>query len=196
MSTLTEIKNRTTCRAPTKHASAAPPALCQHCGLRPVNSPRGLCGRCYQTYAIRALYPFVPQADRYLCRHCGLRPINSPRGLCRGCYSNPRARPLYSPVKRLNTHPCLHCRQRLADPANGSRGLCHVCSRDPALKARYPSKSDPRLGQQEPTVPIARVLAARPTDARPGTPEKIAVLEARAAAGEYLWHPLDYRDQD
>jgi hypothetical protein len=33
--------------------------------------------------------------------------------------------------------------------------------------------------------------AATPTHARPGSPEKIAVLEARAAAGEALFHPDD-----
>lgn len=48
-------------------------------------------------------------------------------------------------------------------------------------------------------VPRPRVLVERfhaapcpePTDAMPGTPDKIAVLAARAAAGVALWHPLD-----
>lgn len=30
-----------------------------------------------------------------------------------------------------------------------------------------------------------------PTDARPGTPEKLAVLAHRAVAGNELWHPDD-----
>ena len=30
-----------------------------------------------------------------------------------------------------------------------------------------------------------------PTDARPGSPEKLAVLARRAAAGKELWHPDD-----
>lgn len=30
-----------------------------------------------------------------------------------------------------------------------------------------------------------------PTDALPGTPEKVAVLTKRLAAGQLLWHPLD-----
>lgn len=34
-------------------------------------------------------------------------------------------------------------------------------------------------------------LAPEPTDARPGTPEKVAVLAERAARGLCLWHPLD-----
>lgn len=32
-----------------------------------------------------------------------------------------------------------------------------------------------------------------PTQARPATPEKLAVLIARAEAGEELWHPDDWQ---
>lgn len=35
------------------------------------------------------------------------------------------------------------------------------------------------------------VPCAAPTSALPGTPEKIAVLAQRRAAGQDLWHPLD-----
>jgi hypothetical protein len=34
-------------------------------------------------------------------------------------------------------------------------------------------------------------MAARPTAAAPGTPEKVAVLEERARLGLSLWHPCD-----
>jgi hypothetical protein len=34
-------------------------------------------------------------------------------------------------------------------------------------------------------------LAAEPTDALPGTPAKVAVLEERARLGLCLWHPDD-----
>lgn len=34
----------------------------------------------------------------------------------------------------------------------------------------------------------------QPTDAAPGSPEKIAVLHARALAGFPLWHPSDRAD--
>jgi hypothetical protein len=34
-------------------------------------------------------------------------------------------------------------------------------------------------------------LPAQPTDALPGSPEKVAVLEERARLGVSLWHPLD-----
>jgi hypothetical protein len=30
-----------------------------------------------------------------------------------------------------------------------------------------------------------------PTDAPPGSPEKVAILEQRARLGQALWHPLD-----
>jgi len=32
-----------------------------------------------------------------------------------------------------------------------------------------------------------------PTDALPGSPEKLQILEDRARRGQYLWHPLDAR---
>jgi hypothetical protein len=35
--------------------------------------------------------------------------------------------------------------------------------------------------------------ASTPTDAMPGTPAKIAVIRARLARGESLWHPEDER---
>jgi hypothetical protein len=34
-------------------------------------------------------------------------------------------------------------------------------------------------------------LPPRPTDALPGTPEKVAILAERARLGVALWHPLD-----
>jgi hypothetical protein len=42
----------------------------------------------------------------------------------------------------------------------------------------------------------ARPLPAEPTDALPGSEEKIRVLAQRAERGEQLWHPLDRRGQD
>lgn len=33
--------------------------------------------------------------------------------------------------------------------------------------------------------------ASKPTTARPGTKDKVAVLAARVVAGEELWHPAD-----
>lgn len=41
--------------------------------------------------------------------------------------------------------------------------------------------------------PIVQTRMPTPTDAIPGSPEKVRVLEARYLAGESLWHPLDAR---
>jgi hypothetical protein len=51
--------------------------------------------------------------------------------------------------------------------------------------ARHPCQRE-GLGLDWPTA-----APAVPTDARPGTPEKIAVLAARAERDEELWHPED-----
>jgi hypothetical protein len=37
----------------------------------------------------------------------------------------------------------------------------------------------------------AAKLAAQPTTALPGSPEKVAILEQRARLGLALWHPQD-----
>lgn len=42
----------------------------------------------------------------------------------------------------------------------------------------------------------SRPLPATPTLALPGSPEKLAVLEARAAAGVQLFHPRDGDAED
>ena len=38
--------------------------LCRHCGLSPVQRPRGLCWSCYYTPGVRALYPPVSNCYR------------------------------------------------------------------------------------------------------------------------------------
>ncbi len=82
---------------------------------------------------------------------------------------------------------CRHC-QRV--PSNRPRGLCWSCYYTPGVRELYPSTSkfarrgvDDFYGEAH--------LAAQPTSARPGTPEKVAVLEERARLGVSLWHPLD-----
>lgn len=84
---------------------------------------------------------------------------------------------------------CRHCKHlRLWT----CRGLCWTCIHTPEISQAYPSESkfsqDSGVGKfyglGKPTTP---------TNALPGTPEKVAVLEARAAAGEQMWHPEDGR---
>lgn len=83
--------------------------------------------------------------------------------------------------------PCRRC-SKVANLQ--TRGLCWACYHTPGIREQYPSLS--KFGQVS---VAATILGPRrlptPTRARPGTPEKIAVLAARVAAGEYLFHPDD-----
>jgi hypothetical protein len=82
---------------------------------------------------------------------------------------------------------CRHC-QRV--PSNRPRGLCWSCYYTPGVRELYPSTSKFARRGVDDFNGEAR-LAAQPTTARPGTPEKVAVLEERARLGVSLWHPLD-----
>lgn len=62
------------------------------------------------------------------------------------------------------------------------RRRCQSC-RDNAFRGRTHALA----GDTNKRGPLPKV----PTTARPGTPEKVAVLEARVKAGEQLNHPLD-----
>ncbi len=80
---------------------------------------------------------------------------------------------------------CRHCQKWVA---TRPRGLCWVCYYAPGVRELYPAQSRAsvivdRFGKFPPP--------AFPTRARPGTPEKIAVLHARALARCQLWHPDD-----
>jgi hypothetical protein len=81
---------------------------------------------------------------------------------------------------------CRHCHQaKVGRP----RGLCWCCYYAPGVRERYPSTSKfARRG-------IADLTGERrqpiPTEALPGTPEKVAVMCARAARGQSLFHDDD-----
>ncbi|MGL4553123.1 MAG: hypothetical protein ACRC33_18310 [Gemmataceae bacterium] len=82
---------------------------------------------------------------------------------------------------------CRHCQKV---KSNRPRGLCWSCYYRPGVRDQYPSTSKfARRGVSDFTGRSA--LAAEPTDALPGTPEKVAILEERARLGLSLWHPLD-----
>ena len=81
----------------------------------------------------------------------------------------------------LDGEPCLHCVERAA--ARKSRGLCHRCYGDRAVRVCYESGA-----VDEP------VCVGPPPDVcpfPPGTKEKIAWLSARAEAGYSLFHQRD-----
>lgn len=82
---------------------------------------------------------------------------------------------------------CRHC-QRVR--VNRPRGMCWSCYYTPGLRDRYPSTSKfARRGINDFFGRVKR--PTRPTQARPGSPEKVAILEERARLQQELWHPSD-----
>src|SRR5205823_9708180 len=82
---------------------------------------------------------------------------------------------------------CRHCNRA---PVNRPRGLCWSCYYTAGVRELYPSTSKfARRGVGNFCGQAAR--PAEPTDALPGTAEKLAVLELRARLRQELWHPHD-----
>jgi len=73
------------------------------------------------------------------------------------------------------------------------RNLCRDCYRDPIVRAAHPVVTTYRTGVADFN---GRGKQPTPTNTTPGSPEKLAVLCARAEAGESLFHPLDYSGGD
>ena len=123
------------------------------------------------------------------CLHCRFRPMATPRGLCRTCSVIRSVRDQYPAPEPKQRPACRHCGGNVACRP---RGLCWPCFGDPGVRALYPTSAAPtsRRGVGN-GVNAAAPPPAEPTDAAPGTPEKVAVLAARAARGESLWHPSD-----
>lgn len=86
------------------------------------------------------------QKTRKLCRHCGIKPVNRPRGTCWGCYYTPGIRDLYPSTSKF-----------------ARRGV----------GSKYTGEPD------------------TPTVVEPGSENKIAEMERRAAEGKSLFHPDD-----
>lgn len=105
------------------------------------------------------------------------------KGLCQPCYHREVNR-----RRDRNRGPCRHCQRARA---NRPRGLCWACYHTPGMRERYPITSKcARRGEIEDFTGTAP-LPAGPTEALPGTPEKLAVLEERARGRQTLWHPGD-----
>jgi hypothetical protein len=77
---------------------------------------------------------------------------------------------------------CRHCKQECRRLR--ARGLCCDCFYQPEIRQQYPLLAT--LAERGGAMP-------EPTDALPGTPEKVAVLEERARRRQALFHPLDAR---
>lgn len=117
------------------------------------------------------------------------------RGLCRACYTDTTLRLCYGQdVRRRRLAACKHCG---GGPVNRPRGLCWACYYTPGVKDRYPilyslgPQGRPKGGYYGLGNGNFTGTLPEPTEALPGTPEKIAVLEYRAANGQQLWHPQD-----
>jgi hypothetical protein len=84
----------------------------------------------------------------------------------------------------------MKCRNCQKAPVNRPRGLCWSCYYTPGVRELYPSTSKfARRGVGDFNGRSAP--AAVPTEALPGTPEKVAILEERARLRQALWHPRD-----
>jgi hypothetical protein len=86
---------------------------------------------------------------------------------------------------------CRHCRvKKVCRP----RGLCWHCFHTPGVREQYHSTS--KFAHRGVGIGCRRVaLLPEPTDARPDTPEKVAVMEERALRGLALFHPKDATDR-
>jgi hypothetical protein len=68
--------------------------------------------------------------------------------------------------------------------------LCWTCYYTPGVRELYPATN--KYARRGAGVGVRRVKPAlEPTDARPGSPEKILVLARRLELGQELWHPGD-----
>lgn len=77
---------------------------------------------------------------------------------------------------------CRHCER---EDLCKKRGLCKRCYNNPRIRKRYPV---PAKYVEYTTVPN---LPDEPTQAQPGSEEKMQILERRMRAGTQLFHPMD-----
>jgi hypothetical protein len=139
------------------------------------------------------------------CRHCGDTATKKlARGLCWRCYLDASIRPLHESLRRRRHGPlapgaaaapaCKHCGDTATKQR--TRGLCRRCYLDPSVRPLYGPLLRRRHGEwtaDEQDLFGGYQLPAEPTRAPPGSPEKIAVLGARAQAHVSLHHPADLR---
>jgi len=88
-------------------------------------------------------------------------------------------------LRRKTRFCCAHCGR--TDLQQRNRRLCSPCYRDPVIRAAYPSNNTRVQSNHNRNLP----LPGEPTQAMPGSREKIAVMKARAQRGEQIFHPDD-----
>lgn len=87
--------------------------------------------------------------------------------------------------KRRPRGPCVYCKLRLSCRP---RGLCWACYYTPEIRAQIPISNSKYAKRDE---PYYRGEDPTPTNAKPGTPEKMKVLEYRANNGLGLFNSKD-----
>lgn len=89
---------------------------------------------------------------------------------------------------------CLHCkRERYIQ----CRSLCNPCYANATIRHLYPVTQDSdRTGRPEELLPPFPREKPKPTQALPGSEEKIQVLMERVWSGQYLWHREDASHDD
>lgn len=128
-------------------------------------------------------------AFRCACGEMVLRTRRSARislGLCPKCIQQLKRE------KRKHRPPCRHCGM----PGERPRGLCSVCYYNPGIRSLYLSlaKRSPlcaRTNQEVQDCNGNRPLPEEPTDAPPGSDQKIKVMAERASKRQQLFHPHD-----
>jgi uncharacterized protein YlaI len=85
---------------------------------------------------------------------------------------------------------CLFC--GLVRAAHG-RGLCSRHFKNKDIRNLYDRIQECGARRSEPDFTGPSRIATEPTFARPGSPEKIAVMIERASLGLSLFHPLDHQ---
>jgi hypothetical protein len=86
--------------------------------------------------------------------------------------------------------PCVHC--TTPTYSKHTVPLCSGCINDDDICNRHRGGRGYTVGAG---INASGRLPEVPTLARPGSPEKVAVLAERAAAGQRLWHPGDYEGE-
>lgn len=91
-------------------------------------------------------------------------------------------------------NPCKHCKEK---KVSRPRGLCWTCYYTPGVRENYLSAS-PKLAMclRDPDSCVLDFYGhadepEKPTDAKPGSEEKIRILAERAAKGQSLFHKDD-----
>jgi hypothetical protein len=137
--------------------------------------------------------PAVPAATRPTCLHCGRTSEPVGRGLCRGCHNKIGVRRLYPCLFKSRKQPisprCRHCG---IFKQTRPRGLCRKCHKNKGIRRLYGPVS--AHGRRTPVWQDKvgpRSLPPEPTAARPGSVEKMLVLQHRISRGYKPWHPLD-----